>query len=63
MNVTSSYELVVIPDLLCDTGCGLILIDVKAQFILSLSLPQTDLLKIFIFFIFLYLKIPRVFYK
>jgi hypothetical protein len=43
MNVTSSNELVVIPDLICDTDCGLSLIDAKAQFILSLSSPHTDL--------------------
>jgi hypothetical protein len=58
MNVTSSHELVVTPDLLCDTGCGSSLNVVKAQFILSLSSPRTDLLKIFIF----YLKIPPIFY-
>jgi hypothetical protein len=43
MNVTSSHELVATPDLLCDTGFGSSLIDVKAQSILYLSSPHTDL--------------------
>jgi hypothetical protein len=58
MTVTRSSGLVDTPDLLCDTGYGLSLIDVKARFILSLSSLSSDSLKIFIFFIL----ISRVFY-
>jgi hypothetical protein len=50
MTVTRSSGLVVTPYLLCDTGCGPSLIDVKARFTLSLSSLSFDSLKIFIYF-------------
>jgi hypothetical protein len=59
MTVTCAHRVEVTPDWLVQTALGSSLLLVKARFILSLSLYQNDLLKVFIYF---YFFIPHVFY-
>jgi hypothetical protein len=58
MTVTQSSGLVITSDFFSGTALGSSLLPVEARLILSLSLYQNDMLKIFIYF---YFFIPRFF--
>jgi hypothetical protein len=61
MTVASAHREVVTPDWCVETALHSSLLPVKDRSILSLSLYQNGLLKIFIYFYFFNIFLPRVF--